>query len=164
MPNQTRDLEPMREVFKMLLKERNVDVEKAISDLENGFLIKTTTPSSSIVCIVYTFSETQAIYLNLEVAFAKGSKFELIKLKALIEETLSKCPIPFRPVIDGKHLVLQIRTPASWITDQMLGEAIDCLLHSSQEFMGAALERGLLVTSFFPSEQKTDLAETRTPN
>ncbi len=168
MPNQTRELEPMREVFKTLLKDRNVDPETAFSELENGFLIKTKTPQSSIVCAVYQSYDTQTIYLNLEVAFATGSKFELIMLKVLIEETLKNIPMPFRPIIDNKHLALQIRTPACWITDQMLTEAIDCMLRSSQEFMSAARERGLLVTSFLADEpdpeSKIDLAENRTLN
>jgi hypothetical protein len=49
-----------------------------------------------------------------------------------------------------------------------LTEAIDCMLHSSNEFMSAALERGLLVTSARSEEHDperiSDLAETRTLN
>lgn len=168
MPNQTRDLEPMRELFKTLLKERNVDTETAFSEIEKGFLIRTKTPQSSIICVVYCSGEQQNIYLNLEVAFAKGSTFELIKLKVLIEETLSSIPLPFRPIIADKHLALQIRAPACWTTDQMLTEAIDCMLDWSNEFMRAALERRLLVTSFFAEEynqeMQTGLKKIRTLN
>lgn len=168
MQNQTREIEPLREFLKAHLKERNVDPDSAFSEIENGFMIQAKTPQSSIFCAVYRGFETQTIYINLEVAFAKGSKFELIKLKVLIEETLSTIPMPFRPIIADKKLSLQIRTPACWITDQMLTEAIDCMLHSSNEFMSAALERGLLVTSFRFDEHDpdriSDLAETRTLN
>ncbi|MBN8540775.1 MAG: hypothetical protein J0L82_10350 [Deltaproteobacteria bacterium] len=168
MNAEMKELEPIREVLKTLLKTKNVNIDTAFSELDDGFLVKTKTAESSIVCLVYRIKKTQITFINFEVAFATGSYFELIKMKALIEETLKDIPVPFRPIIENRHIALQIRTPACWITDTMLTEAIDCLLHSSEEFLVAALERGLLVTSFRSEEHDpdrvTDLAKTRTLN